>query len=66
MVTTGQSPYPIERTLLTTGVLDAAMQSRWKGHVPLDTPYLDVSYQTVETVPETGIGQPLPPRTPNP
>ena len=64
MVLTGAAPYPAERTLLTTGVMDAAMHSRWKGHVPLATPELDVVYTAPASVPETGIGHPLPERKP--
>jgi len=40
-----RAPYPVERTLLTTGVLDAAMDSRVAGGKLLDTPQLDVAYQ---------------------
>jgi hypothetical protein len=62
MMLTGKSPYPIERTLLTTGVLDAAMHSRWKGHVPLKTPDLDVTYTPPEKVADTGLGHEPPER----
>lgn len=41
----GQAPYPVERTLLVTGILDAAMDSRYAGNKPIDTPHLDVAYQ---------------------
>jgi hypothetical protein len=41
---TGKSPVPIERTLLTTGILDAAMQSRFYGGQLRETPELAVSY----------------------
>jgi hypothetical protein len=39
----GKSPYPVERTLLTSGILDAAMDSRLAGK-PVDTPQLSVAY----------------------
>jgi hypothetical protein len=39
-----KAPYPVERTLLVSGVLDAAMDSRVAGGKPLDTPQLDVKY----------------------
>ena len=39
----GKSPYPLERTLLTSGILDAAMDSRLAGKA-VDTPQLDVAY----------------------
>ena len=41
----GQSPYPVERTLMTTGLLEAAMESRDKGGVALPTPQLEFAYQ---------------------
>ncbi|MEZ6046254.1 MAG: hypothetical protein R3C11_11935 [Planctomycetaceae bacterium] len=40
----GDAPYPVERTLLTSGVLEAAMISR-HNHKPIETPYLEFSYQ---------------------
>ena len=40
---TGQAPYPVERTLLTTGVLAAALEARRAGR-PLETPHLTVAY----------------------
>src|SRR5690606_28547206 len=39
----GESPYPVERTLLTTGILDAAMHSRHDGGA-LRTPHLEFAY----------------------
>jgi hypothetical protein len=39
-----QAPYPIERTLLVSGILDAAMDSRLAGGKLLPTPQLDVAY----------------------
>lgn len=40
----GQAPYPVERTLLVTGILDAEMQSRFEGGTPQQTPQLDIAY----------------------
>ena len=44
LVHTGQPPYPVERTLLTTGVLDAAMHSLANGQKPRETPDLAIRY----------------------
>jgi hypothetical protein len=39
-----KSPYPIERTLLTTGITEAAVRSYYE-EIPLDTPHLEIAYQ---------------------
>lgn len=39
-----QAPYPVERTLLVTGMLAAAMESRFEDHKAISTPHLDVAY----------------------
>ena len=41
------SQYPVERTLLT-GAFEAALTSRYEGHVRLDTPWLDVAYRSFD------------------
>jgi hypothetical protein len=45
MMQTSHSPYPVERTLLTTGVLDAVMISKSDKNRRRLTPYLDIRYQ---------------------
>jgi hypothetical protein len=42
---TGKSPYPVERTLLVSGILDAAMHSHKEGGKSLATPQLEFAYQ---------------------
>ena len=46
MYLTRKEVYPSERTLLTTGILDAVMTSRFEGHRRIETPWLaNVAYQ---------------------
>ena len=42
---TGKSPYPIERTLLTGGLVEAGVQSIGKDQKRLETPHLAVRYK---------------------
>jgi hypothetical protein len=44
MVISNRSPYPVERTLLTSGVLIAAVTSLHRNGASVDTPELDVRY----------------------
>lgn len=44
----GRSPYPLERTLLTTGILDAEADSRFRGGEAVDTPHLGIVYPAVD------------------
>ena len=48
MFLTGEAPYPVERTLLTSGLVEAALQSLASGGKPLSTPHLDVAYRAPE------------------
>ena len=41
---TGRTPYPIERTLLTTGLVAAGMQSLASGQKRIETPHLAIRY----------------------
>jgi len=44
MFMTGQAPYPIQRTLLTSGILEACLTSKVENHQRLETPQLAVAY----------------------
>jgi len=44
MFKTGTTPYPVERTLLTTGALTFLMESASRGHERVETPALRVAY----------------------
>jgi hypothetical protein len=45
MIVTGRPAYPVERTLLTTGVLAALMDSSYRRNASLATPHLAVQYR---------------------
>jgi hypothetical protein len=47
---TGKTAYPLERTLLTTGILDRVMQSLAQKGKLLETPELDVKYAAADWV----------------
>lgn len=45
MILENRTPYPIERTLLTSGMTLTAVESLHRGQVKLDTPELRVAYE---------------------
>jgi hypothetical protein len=48
MLQTNHAPYPVERTLLTTGILDAVMISKAEKNRRVETPHLEIRYQPTE------------------
>jgi hypothetical protein len=57
---TGEGPYPVERTLLTTGMLAALMEAGAAGG-RVETPHLEVAYQAPEVEARRANGTSLPP-----
>jgi len=45
MIITGSAPFPAERTLLVSGVLESCLTSRLRDHQRLLTPHLRVEYR---------------------
>jgi hypothetical protein len=45
MLATGAAPYPVERTLLVSGILESCLISRRDGQQRLTTPHLNVQYR---------------------
>jgi hypothetical protein len=54
MMRTSHAPYPVERTLLTTGILDAVMTSKFEGGKRIETPHLDIKYSPTDWGPAKG------------
>jgi hypothetical protein len=46
MVIENRAPYPVERTLLTSGMLLASVDSLFRGGVTIETPEMEVRYET--------------------
>jgi hypothetical protein len=48
MVLESRAPYPVERTLLTSGMTMAAVESIHKGYTLVNTPEMDVVYKALK------------------
>jgi hypothetical protein len=44
MIESGKAPYPAERTLLTSGILESCLDSKAQDHRRVETPHLAVNY----------------------
>jgi hypothetical protein len=49
MIMTGVAPFPVDRTLLVSGALEACLTSRLESGTRLETPHLDVQYRAPVT-----------------
>ncbi len=49
LVLENRAPYPVERTLLTSGMTLAAVDSIHQGYTPVKTPEMAVAYQAPES-----------------
>jgi hypothetical protein len=49
MIETGRAPYPVERTLLVSGMLESCLDSKGQGSEPVETPHLNIRYLSPPT-----------------
>ena len=62
LMRTGEEPWPLERTLLTSGTLDALLNSKKQGGKRMETPHLRIPYKSNwrwREPPEPAKGRPI-------
>ncbi len=47
--TRSEPPYPVERTLLVSGMLERCLDSKCQGNRPIETPHLNIHYASPPT-----------------
>jgi len=52
---TGEATYPIERTLLVSGALEALLESRYQNNIRLETPHLNITYESYSELPPRAL-----------
>jgi hypothetical protein len=57
MLQTNHAPYPVERTLVTTGILAAVMISKAEKYRRVKTPHLEIWYQRLRDGPAAGASE---------
>jgi hypothetical protein len=49
MIETGRAPYPVERTLLVSGMLESCLDSKSQDNRPIETAHLNIHYAPPQT-----------------
>jgi len=63
MIKAGKPAWPVERTLMTTGILNAYFRSKQAGGRPIETSWLDIRYHSDHDwrqPPQPPPGRPIP------
>jgi hypothetical protein len=52
MFVTGEPPWPVERTLVATGIINAVMDSAYQNHAKISTPGMaNLAYSSYDKLP---------------